>query len=79
MKISYIMPGKYSQEYRTAKGVYLSQYTSPGTQLDVSITGGTQDVSLTGAVDLAMIAPLTVKKTIQAERDGYDAVILGAT
>ncbi len=79
MKISYIMPGKYSEEYMATKRMYLSQYTSPDTQLDVSVTGNTQNVSLTGVVDLAMIAPLTVKKTIEAERDGYDAVILGAT
>ena len=79
MKIYYLMPGNYGPDYCTDKETYLTPYTSPGTDLQVFTTGDTATLSIISVVDMALIGPATVARVIEAEKTGFDGVILGAT
>ena len=79
MKIYYLMPGKYGPEYCSEKAAYLSAYTSSGTDLQVFSTGDSAALSISSVVDMALIGPATVARVMEAERTGFDGVILGAT
>jgi hypothetical protein len=79
MKIYYLMPGNYGPNYCTDKAAHLARYTSPGTDLQVFSTGDTATLSISSVVDMALIAPSTVARVIEAEKIGFDGVILGAT
>ena len=79
MKLAYIMPGDYGKEYCEEKERYLKGFTSPGTEIKVFTTGATPFKSITSVTDMALIAPGAVKQVRDAEKTGYDGVILGAT
>lgn len=79
MKLAYIMPGDYDQEYCQEKERYLKGFASPGTDIKVFTTGATQLKSITSVTDMALIAPGAIKQVRDAEKTGYDGVILGAT
>lgn len=74
MKLTVILPGDYGEELCEHRQRYLSTLLSPGAEVKIVTTGGTP--SLTSIVDLALIAPGMVNRTMEAEKGGFDGVLI---
>ena len=70
-----LVPEKLSEELRVRKE-YLMQFASPGTDIEVFPTKGAK--AMIHGRDMAMIVPSAVEIAIQAEKDGFDAIIIHA-
>ena len=79
MKLAYIMPGDYDNEYCKEKEIYLKGLTYHDTEIKVFTTGATPFKSITSVTDMALIAPGAIAQVTEAEKKGYDGVVLGAT
>ena len=74
MKLAVILPGDYPKEFCEHRQRYLSALISPGTELKIVTTGGTP--SLTSIIDLAFVAPGMVNRAMEAEKEGFDGVLI---
>jgi hypothetical protein len=74
MKLAVILPGNYEQELCEHRETYLNEFVSSGTKIKVFKTGGTQ--SITSIVDLALISSGALNKTLEAEKSGFEGVLL---
>lgn len=81
MKVVYVVPGPMgrTQEGRTEmerRLTLLREYAAPGTEVDIAdIDEG--PASIESVYEEYLSIPSTVEKVIEAEKEGYDAAILG--
>ncbi len=76
MKIMIINPDYgVSQEAMLLRCHILKQYTAPDTELNMVCPQRTK-VEINSALDVALAAPEIVSLAVQAQNDGYDAVVL---
>jgi hypothetical protein len=74
MKIAVILPGDYSKEYCDYRHQYLNTFSSKGTELKIVLAGGIP--SLRCISDLGMIHANIVQRSIEAEKEGFDGVLI---
>ena len=82
MRIMALLPGEgigspeeRDEELRTLKE-YFMQFSSLGTEILVSPTKGVE--AIMHGRDIALLVPGAIGASIQAEKDGFDAVIIHA-
>jgi Asp/Glu/hydantoin racemase len=76
MKLAIILPGDYGKEVCQRREKYYKQFCGSGTEIEVLTTGGTK--SITSTIDFALVAPGALQKAIEAERKGFDGIVLQA-
>jgi allantoin racemase len=74
MKLAVIIPGDYSKEVCEDRHNYLNTLVSPGTELKIFTTGGTP--SLSSIVDIALISSGLVNRSMEAEKEGFDGILI---
>jgi len=74
MKLAVIIPGDYGEELCEQRKVYYNNFASPGTEISVVTTGGTD--SLRSTIDYALVLPGAVKQSVAAEKEGFDGIIV---
>ena len=76
MKLAIIIPGDYGEEFCKERKHYISNFVSSGTEIEVFVTGGSK--SVTSGVDFALISPGTIRCVVDAEKAGFDGIVLNA-
>lgn len=76
MKIKVIIPNSgMNRETLRQREIMLSQYAWPDTEISVDcIDGGPE--SIESSYDEILAAPYTIEKALEAEKDGFDAIIV---
>ena len=80
MKILYLIPGSVGpgfdiDEVKRREGI-LQAMVSPGTEI-VADVSGEGPLSIESACDEANSVPSMIRKAVQAEKDGFDGIIIG--
>ena len=73
MKIMQITPGSFSPEEIEIRQHYAESLCSPGTNVTVVNIEG--PASPTDAATLALMVPGVLKRVVQAEKEGFDAIV----
>ena len=76
MNIAVILPGELPAEGFAALEAMFHQIVAPGT--DVSIMG-LSGVTIRDAADIDALEPAAVRKAIEAQQQGCDAIVLHGT
>lgn len=74
MKLAIILPGDYDEELIRYRKDYFGKFISSGTTIDIFKTGGAK--SITSIADLALIIPGALRQSMEAEKAGFDGVLL---
>lgn len=74
MKLAVILPGSHGPETCEAREKYLNEFTSPGTEIMVCPSGGTESIEST--IDFALMVPGVVDRAVEAEKNGFDGVVI---
>jgi hypothetical protein len=77
VKLAVILPGDPGREVCEQRESYLNTFASPGTEIKVFSSGGTQKIS--SGIDFALISPGGVKRAMEAEKNGFDGVVIHGT
>ena len=77
MRLAVILPGDHGKELREQREKYLENFASPGTEIKVFSSGGTQKIN--SGIDFALISPGGVKQATEAEKNGFDGVVIHGT
>lgn len=81
MKIHYLIPGPMGrtpegQVEMARRGALLESYAAPGTEIGISCVDE-GPASIESMYEEYLSIPATVKRAVQLEREGWDAIILG--
>jgi allantoin racemase len=74
MQLAVILPGNYTPEHCELRENYLKSFVSDATEIKVFTAGGTK--SITSIVDFTLMAPGMTRRALEAERAGFDGVLI---